>query len=292
MTVRSRPPAPPGRPGGTVARADRASRALAPLPDAVLRRREFECRLTEDRALSDLVDAAGFLADRGLVTRTADCALPSLFEACHEEAYAKGGVGFAAWPKTKWSWAGTLGMRDDVFVLKIHNGKNVFLTTETIALADPVCRAELARMRAEDPAWSRLLDYLADVGPSLLATVQEELGLRPRELKALRYPLERCGALVSRQAEAGAGDGAHEHTSELARYDQLVPGTPASPGDPVSALGDLVVAGVRASVVAPEHELRRWFSWRWYFDAGLVDHLVADGRLARPAPGWVSTGGI
>jgi hypothetical protein len=34
-------------------------------------------------------------------------------------------------------------------------------------------------------------------------------------------------------------------------------------------------------VVAPETELPRWFSWRWYWDAGLVDELVAEGRLIR-----------
>ncbi|MGO9559947.1 MAG: hypothetical protein ACLPYW_12805 [Acidimicrobiales bacterium] len=241
----------------------------------------------------DIAEAAEWLADRGVVTRTVDCALPSLFEACHEEAYVEGGVGFASWPRTKWSWAGTLGERDDVFVLKIHNGKNVFLTPETLALADPICRAEMVRMRADDPVWARLLDYLADVGPAVLSTVQEELGLRPPELKALRYPLERCGALVSRQLvlEADAGGG-HEHTSQIARFDQLVPAVKGSDRDPAAAFAELVVAGVRAAVVAPERELGRWFSWRWYFDAGLVDRLVSEDRLSRPAPGWVSTGNI
>jgi hypothetical protein len=41
------------------------------------------------------------------------------------------------------------------------------------------------------------------------------------------------------------------------------------------------VAGVRAAVVAPERELRRWFSWQWYWTGGLVDDLVAAGRLRR-----------
>jgi hypothetical protein len=42
-----------------------------------------------------------------------------------------------------------------------------------------------------------------------------------------------------------------------------------------------VVAAVRAAVVAPEQELRRWFSWQWYWDGTLVDGLVRDGRLRR-----------
>ncbi len=45
--------------------------------------RAYECRLTPDRALETLDDAEDFLRDRGLLTRTSDSALPSLFEACH-----------------------------------------------------------------------------------------------------------------------------------------------------------------------------------------------------------------
>src|SRR6266516_3207912 len=48
-------------------------------------RRAHECRLTPDRALRTLDEAEAFLRDRGLLTRTADSALPSLYEACHED---------------------------------------------------------------------------------------------------------------------------------------------------------------------------------------------------------------
>ena len=37
---------------------------------------------------------------------------------------------------------------------------------------------------------------------------------------------------------------------------------------------DLLAAGVRAAVVAPEPELRRWFSWQWYWTDTLVDDLI------------------
>ncbi|MGO9197670.1 MAG: hypothetical protein ACLQK4_11180 [Acidimicrobiales bacterium] len=252
--------------------------------------------MTPDRSLEDIEAAAGFLSDRGLLTRTPDCSLPSLFEACHEEPYKEGGQGFAAWPKTKWWWGDALAQRAGVIVLKIHSGKNIFLSREAVALVDPICRAELARMTAAEPSWARVLDYLADVGPAQLETVRRDLGIVPPELKSLRSPLERCGALVSRPVVLGATgtDGSeapgHVHTSELARYDQVV--SDATPGDPMRAFGDLVVAGVRAAVVAPEREIERWFSWRWYFDPGLVDRLVVNGRLERPAPGWVSAAPI
>ena len=51
--------------------------------------------------------------------------------------------------------------------------------------------------------------------------------------------------------------------------------------DPAEAFADLLVTAVRAAVVAPEPELRRWFSWPWYWTATLVDDLIRAGRLRR-----------
>lgn len=148
------------------------------------------------------------------------------------------------------------------------------MTDEVARLLDPICRAELARMEKDDPEWERLLGHLADVGPSELEDLQVELGLKPRELKRLRAPLERCGAIVSR---ALVYSDPHRHTSELARWDQVFP-EPAE-----GSLADLVVAGVRAAVVAPAGEIRRWFSWGWYWDDGILEdeRLVhVDGHVA------------
>ena len=57
--------------------------------------RAFLCRRSADRALGSVEEADAFLRDRGLLTRTADCALPSLYEACHEDPYQPGSPGFA-----------------------------------------------------------------------------------------------------------------------------------------------------------------------------------------------------
>ena len=244
--------------------------------------REFLCRLTPDRVLESPDEALAFLRDRGLLTRTPDSALPSLFEACHEDPYAPGSPGFGSWPATKYPWYFELAERSDVHELRVHNGKSILFTNETLALADPICRLELARMEQEGE-WAPLLRHLEEAGPSTLADLQVELELKPKELKALRSPLERCGALVSRSLRVELPGGGHTHTSELLRYDQAY-AHPSSRG----GLDDLVVAGVRAAVVAPERELpRKWFSWRWLFDDGFVDRLVSDGRLERPEPGWV-----
>jgi hypothetical protein len=242
-------------------------------------RRAYECRLTADRALQSIDDAEEFLRDRGLLTRTADSALPSLYEACHEEAYKPGSGGFGEWPRTKWPWFGELAERG-YLIVAVHRGKNLLVSQEVAALLDPICRAEIERMRATASDWDRLLDHLVAAGPSNIEDLRVELDLKPKELKGVRLPLERCGAIVARSLAVTAGEG-HAHSSELARWDQVF----ASSGDvgvhPHQAFQELLLAGVRAAVVAPEPELKRWFSWQWYWDDSLVEDLVRDRRLRR-----------
>jgi hypothetical protein len=217
--------------------------------------------LTPDRALGSLDEAEAFLRDRGLLTRTADCALPSLFAACHEEPYAPGKPGFGQWPRTKFPWFGELGARGYA-TLAVHRGKSVLVTEAFARLLDPLCRAELVA-RESDP----LLRHLAETGPSELEDLQLELGLAPKELRRLRTPLERYGALVARSV---VYEDPHRHTSLLSRWDQIFT-EPAAGG----GLAEAIVAAVRAAVVAPENELGSWFSWDW--DETILD----DERLVR-----------
>jgi len=248
-------------------------------------RRAYECRLTPDRALASLDQAEAFLRDRGLLTRTADSALPSLYEACHAEPYAPGRGGFGDWPATGWSWFGELAERPGVHRLKVHRGKNLLVTDETAAVLDPICRAELARMERAADDWALVLGHLASAGPCELADLRAELALKPKELKGILYPLELCGAVVAREVVLDAAGGGHVHTAELARWDQVFP-EPADAG--ANGLEELVVLGVRAAVLVPEHEPTRWFAWRWRWEHGLIDRLVTAGRLERPEPGWLA----
>jgi len=253
---------------------------------ALRERRDYECRLAPDRALETLGEARDFLRDRGLLTRTTDCALPSLYAACHEDPYQPGGRGFASWPATKWPWANELSELPGVHSLDIHRGKTMLLSDELLALVDPVCRAELARMERADPGWGKLLAHLADTGPAVADDVAVELGLKHKELRSLRSPLQRCGALVARSIvlPAESGDG-HVHRSELARFDQAYPQPSGAPLDIVALMG----AALRAAVLAPEKDLVRWFSWRWLLPADLGEQLIDRGLAVRPAPDWLAT---
>jgi hypothetical protein len=236
------------------------------------RRRADLCRLTPDLALETLDDAEAWLRERGVVTIRPDSSLPSLHLAMHEAPYAPGQGGFGEWPKTRWWWSHALGQREGVHFLKLRRGKGVFLTGETAALADPLARAELARTdeggHGDDAR--RLVAHLASAGPSFTDEVREELGLDARTLRSLRGRLEPRGVLAARNVLLEEPD---RYASELARWDQRFP-TPTAGG-----AAELVAAGLRAAVVAPEREARRWFTWPPPDD--WADELVASGAAER-----------
>jgi hypothetical protein len=135
----------------------------------LLERRVFDCRLAPDRPLGTLAEAEAFLQDRGLLTRTADCALPSLYEACHEEPYQPGSPGFASWPATKWPWFGELAERG-YLIAAVHRGKNLLVTGEV-----PTCWIPFAGPRSPGcarpiPAGGGCLIILLRPGPPASTT--------------------------------------------------------------------------------------------------------------------------
>jgi len=240
--------------------------------------RDYLLRVTPDRALETLDEAAEWVVERGLVTLTPASSLPSLFVACHEKPFKEDGRGFAGWPETKWWWGDALEERGLLYT-KLLRGTGVFLSGEVAALADPLCREELARAEAGEYGADalRLVAHLAEAGPSLADELMEELGIARPSFRAVRKRLEALGAVVARSVRMDASRGGHRHTRELRRWDQLHPAP-----SPRGGLMQLVAAGVRAAVVAPEREVRTWFSWK--ADAALIEQLIEEGRLLRPHP--------
>jgi hypothetical protein len=51
-------------------------------------------------------------------------------------------------------------------------------------------------------------------------------------------------------------------------------------------LAEIVAAGVRSAVVAPQDEVSSWFSWP--ITADMCARLIEDGRLWQPEDGWIA----
>jgi hypothetical protein len=169
-----------------------------------------------------------------------------------------------------------------VHELAVRGGKRVLVTSAVAAQADPICRAGLAAAEAGSGDPAALVRHLAAAGPSGVDDLKVELGWDVVRLRRARRPLERTGAIVSRGVTLPAARGGHVHSSVLTRWDQAFPDPSAG------SLGDVIAACVRAAVVVPEAELRRWFSWEPQPDSALVDALVAAGRIERPAEGLLA----
>jgi hypothetical protein len=243
-----------------------------------------DCRLTPDRKLETLDEAEDFLVDRGVLTLTQDCALPSLFAACHEEPYKRGAAGFGSWPKTKWPWGGELALRPGVLALKVHRGKVLLCHQGAIRAVDPLARAALAEADAAGDDRSRLLRLLRSAGPSKLDDLKNELGLGAPALRKVREKLENVAAVVARDIVTDDGKGGHKHTSELARWDQVWNKPWKANQD--QALAELLLVGVRAAVLVHQDEVGKWFAWP--IEWPLIADLITSRRLQRPAPGWLA----
>ena len=243
----------------------------------VQRRREFACRLTPDRALKDVEEAAAFLAERGMLTRFPDCALPSLFGACHEGPGRAGGRGFDLWPKTKWIFSFQLSQHRGTVLTKLHRGRSLYLSLDAAQWFDGLVRRSIESATGDD---ALLLEHLGGHGPSVPEDVELELRWPRERFKRARSRLERVGAVISDGLVFE--DASTWHFAPLRRWDQVV--NVSMRGD--DPLADAVLAGMRAAVVAPESDIRSWFTWA--VPTGTVDRLVADGRIVRPANGLVA----
>lgn len=215
-----------------------------------------------------------------MLTRMPDSALPSLFGACHESPARPGGRGFDLWPRTKWIWSFQLTLRPGTLLTKLHRGKSLYLSAEGARLFDPLIRESIALATGDDAAF---LDHLGVHGDSTLDDMELELGWDRSRLKRVRDRLQRIGAVI--------GDGlvfedeTTWHFAPLRRWDRVFTTPVAFEGH----YAELVMAAVRAAVLAPEAEVSKWFSRP--IPAGVVDGLVATGRLVRPAPGWLAADG-
>ncbi len=243
------------------------------------RRRAVDCRLARNRALRSLTEAHAFLLERGMLTRMPDCGLPSLFGAIHEEPSRPGGRGFDLWPKTKWIWSFQLTQLPGVILTKLHQGRSLYLSGKAARLFDPLVRAAIESATDDERS---LLDHLATHGASTADDIEIELGWDRKRLKRVRNRLERLGAVIGRGLVFK--DSTDWFFAPMLRWDQIVPRS-KPPDDPYAALA---LGGIRAAVIAPESNIRSWFSFA--IPTATLDNLVSARRLTRPAHGLIALG--
>jgi hypothetical protein len=254
-------------------------------PPALLELREHDCRLAADRWLTSLDEARSFLYERGMLSTTPSCWLPSLFGACppNPDPAARG---FAAMPVNRWWWPGALSDLPGVRRTKLLRGKVLLMDADLFGAIAPLCVMELAR--AEAGAYGtdaqQLVMYLDQQGPSILGEARAALGFPSRTMARVRQQLEAVGAVISEDVELPAANGGHMHTSRLLRVDQWLP-LSNSPDDVATAYRHLVAAAVHAAVVAPRDDVERWFIWP---AQTMIAELVDDGTLIVPARGWLT----
>jgi predicted transcriptional regulator len=240
------------------------------------KRRVEVCRLDPTFALEEFEEAERFVDDRGLLTLTPCCSLPSLFGACHEKPASQGRPGFGQWPKTRWWWGGKLEESPGVMPTKLHRGKTLYLAPRLVKLVDPLCRMEM--VRAETGQYgeleARVMSHLASAGPSTTDDLKLELDLAAADYQRVRRSLESRGAVVSRRIKVAIESGGHRHLSELMRWDQVVE---KSSGDPEETLGQLLGAVVDAAVLIPEGEARRALTWM--IPEEVLTRSIAEGRI-------------
>src|SRR5439155_14620161 len=161
------------------------------------------------------------LADRGMLTTTPTCHLPSLFGACEPPA-DPAARGFARLPADKWWWDSSLAERPGVHRLKVLRGKVLLVDAGLVALLRPLCGGSLAAAATGELGGlaARLVEHLRAAGPSLLDDARGELGLDTKAMRQARQVTESRGAVVSREVTVPARNGGHRHTSELRRWDQ------------------------------------------------------------------------
>ncbi len=186
------------------------------------------CRLDPVFALHDLEEARRFLDERGLLTLTPCCSLPSLFGACHEEPASPGRAGFGQWPKTRWWWGGASEKSPGAITTRLHRGKTLYLTPQLVELVDPLCRVEITRAEAGElgAEAARVMAHLASAGRSTADDLKLELGWEARGYRRVRRLLESKGAIVSSSIAIEGGNGRHRHVSEISRWDQVVDESP------------------------------------------------------------------
>lgn len=236
-------------------------------------------RLAPSRPLRDAADAVAFVRERRLVTETGHAGVPVL---AHAIAGRELVGSWMAAPEVHriYDLLTELAEQDLCFAPLLDGKVTVF---------DPSLGPAVQRIATDPPRRARLVAQLPPPAARLLQRVESEgdvrmdqAGLSTKEGRAARLRLERHLLVVSTAIHTERGS----HVAVLRPWSESRLARRYHPSDGLpdleTSMDLLVEAAVRAAVVVPEREARKWFD----FAAERIDALVASGRIERlvPAP--------
>jgi hypothetical protein len=237
-------------------------------------------RLRPALALRDPVEARDFVRALGVVVRTPDRWLPSLFAAAQGKAARPGGKGFATWPAHAWWWGGAMADDGDILATKALRGRTAYVARPLWPALDAAVRGRGAAL-AGAPA--DLLACLRAAGRPLRTDEWRRAAgfagpTRTAPFRKARGVLEALGVVLE---EAAPMDERHEHVA-LAQPWEARFRAPLARARGVDAF---VRATLAAAGDAPARVVAGWFGWPRAETTAAVARLVAAGAVHRAAGG-------
>lgn len=231
-------------------------------------------RLAPPRPVRDAREAAKFIRARRMVMSTGHASLPILTEAIAGRHLAGS---WMAHPEAHRIYTILRRLaKSGVPSAPLILGKETLLdaslapAVERIAIDPARCR----KVRRELPPLARrLLETVEAEGRVRM----DQWGVPTHRARAARVRLEQQLLVTSSSFHTESG----YHTSLVAPWSSSGISQRFSKEAArltlKEAIDQLLLAGIRSAVIAPEHEVRRWF----VFEGGRIDALLAQGRIAR-----------
>jgi hypothetical protein len=216
--------------------------------------RNYAHRRKPNRALTTLDEAIAFVRKIGIVLRSPDPYLPSLFGAAQGEPFKPGTSGFGSWPAHAWWWDREISALPDIVTLKLIRGQTTFAAMRVCPAIDAWVRGR--KPERFDEFQRELIAELRDRGPtpSRELNVVRSRGRAGRKLlRKARERLERRALLIGRPTIHGE----HLHDVLLELWETRFP----KPLTRARGIEPLLLACLKAAVgPVPVNEVERWLS--------------------------------
>ncbi len=217
--------------------------------------RAYLHRLTPDRALNTVEEAARFVREIGVVLLSPYRYLPSLFAAAQGQPFKPGFGGFGQWPAHAWWWDREISALPDVVTLKLIRGRTTFAASKAWPAIDAAVRGRIPEKFGEFEC--DLIAELQERG----ATPSRELNLvrgygraGTKRLQKARDTLERRALLLSRPIIHGD----HLHDSLLELWETRFP----EPMSEARGIEPLLLTCLQVSAgPVPVEEVFAWIAW-------------------------------